>query len=149
VIKIKARGFSARNQGPERKKQDCGFYFQETEGSFNKLWVLGDLGHPITHQRLRLDLSPSADRRARGSVTGKGRRVDQSDLAPAGVGDRQMGPRGRARSRKAVSRDLDRWIRDRRFRSSTRRLTAQWPTPLLSAAGVGSSETGQTRPPGA
>jgi hypothetical protein len=27
VIKIKSRGFSARNQGPERKKLDCRSYF--------------------------------------------------------------------------------------------------------------------------
>jgi hypothetical protein len=80
-------------------------------------------------------------------VTGKGRQADQSGPAPGGAGDRQMGPRGRARSREAISRDLDCWIRDGWFRSGAQGLTAQWSAPLLSAA-AGSLEIGQTQPLG-
>jgi hypothetical protein len=46
VIKIKTRGFFARNQGPEHKKQDYGLYFWETEGLFNKITKRRGIGHP-------------------------------------------------------------------------------------------------------
>jgi hypothetical protein len=79
-----------------------------------------------------------------GPATGKGRWVDQSGPAPGGTSDRQMGPRGRACSREVVSRDLDRWVRDGRFKSGAQGLTTRWLAPLLSTA-VGSLEIGQTR----
>jgi hypothetical protein len=36
------------------------------------------------------------------SATGKGKRADQSGPAPGGAGDRQMGPKGRARARNSI-----------------------------------------------
>jgi hypothetical protein len=56
-------------------------------------------------------------------------------------------PSSSVRSHEAVSRDLDRWIRDERFRSVAQGLTTRWPALLLSAA-AWSPETGQTRPSG-
>jgi hypothetical protein len=51
MIKVKTRGFSARNQGPERKKRDYELYFQETEGLFNKITKRMGMGRqPSDHK---------------------------------------------------------------------------------------------------
>jgi hypothetical protein len=76
---------------------------------------MGSLSHHILNQRPRTDPSGKhADAGARAhltsgsgrSVTGDGRWADRSGPAPWGTGDRQMGPRGRARLREAIPGDL-------------------------------------------
>jgi hypothetical protein len=99
MIKIKVRGFSVRNQGLRLRTHDCELFYKMSRvllTSFPNERVSGDLDRSIIDQRLRLDLSTSAQRQTRGSVTRNRRWAYQSCLAPGGTGDRQMGPSGRA-----------------------------------------------------
>jgi hypothetical protein len=77
------------------------------------------------------------------AVSDHGRKVGRS-VGPSarGIGDRQMGPRGRARLREAVPGDTDCTIEIGRPRSSTMGLTAVGGAALahggeVAGAGVG------------
>jgi hypothetical protein len=84
VIKIKSTGFSARNQRPERKKQDCGSYFQETRGHFYKTakrrgtWCPrpSDLGSMAELRSKRERARARANKRAREISGSRARQAD-------------------------------------------------------------------------
>jgi hypothetical protein len=75
-------------------------------------------------------------------VTGDGRLVDRLGLAPGGTGDRQMGPRGRARLREVVPGDLSRWIGIRQSRSNFGGLTVVGGAPPAHDGEVVGARTG-------
>jgi hypothetical protein len=70
-------GFSARNQGPQRKKQECGLYFQETEGLFNKITKRRGMGCPQPfYHRSMAEISLERERaRARTRTNNRAREV--------------------------------------------------------------------------
>jgi hypothetical protein len=147
------RVLSARLQGPARENQgrrvgsykDEGFFSKFTARRGTGLYQPSDLPSTarIRSERERArGRATSADRRARGSAAGDGRWVDWSSPAPGGAGDRQMGPRGKARFREAVPGDPSHWIDMRRSRSNTEGLTVAGGTAPAHGGEVARARAG-------
>jgi hypothetical protein len=125
-------------------------YFLRNRGSFNNFCKRTGIGwsRPPDH---RSTVEISSERERWQADQGGQRLGGKADwlVGPnaRGAGNWQVEPSSSVRSREAVSRDLDHWIRDKQFRSVAQGLTTRWPAPLLFAA-AWSPETGQTRPLG-